>query len=235
MSASFSPDGSHVVTSGLDATARIWRVDGTGAPLVLREHAGRVFSAEFSADGTRVVTASSDQTVRVWHADGSGRAIVLRGCVSSLVSTTGVSRQEMRKATFSPDGTRVLASGSHGTACVWRLDAADAPKMFGDLGSGLTFSIPAFSPDGTRVLTGGTGRIARVWRLDAAAAPIVLRGHGSDVYSAGFSVDGTRVVTASLDGTARVWRTDGKGSPVVLRGHESAVRLAVSATTERWF
>ncbi|WP_043412175.1 WD40 repeat domain-containing protein, partial [Archangium violaceum] len=58
----FSPDGQRVVTTYVDDTAWVWRVDGQGEPLVLRGHEGQVRSAVFSPDGQRVVTASWDKT-----------------------------------------------------------------------------------------------------------------------------------------------------------------------------
>jgi serine/threonine protein kinase len=64
-SASFSPDGTRVVTASWDKTARVWDAT-TGKELaVLRGHEGSVLSASFSPDGTRVVTAG-DKTARVW-------------------------------------------------------------------------------------------------------------------------------------------------------------------------
>lgn len=65
-SASFSPDGTRVVTASWDNTARLWDV-ATGKPLAQpMRHEGNVNSASFNADGTRVVTASDDKTARVW-------------------------------------------------------------------------------------------------------------------------------------------------------------------------
>jgi WD40 repeat protein len=64
--ASFSPDGTRVVTASSDRTARVWDA-ATGKaitlPLVHQEY---VLAAAFSPDGTRVVTASYDKTARVW-------------------------------------------------------------------------------------------------------------------------------------------------------------------------
>jgi hypothetical protein len=67
-SATFSPDGTRIVTASSDNTARLW--DGkTGALLATLEgHRGRVLSAAFSPDGARIVTASSDNTARLWRA-----------------------------------------------------------------------------------------------------------------------------------------------------------------------
>jgi WD40 repeat protein len=66
-SATFSPDGTRVVTASADKTARV-RDAATGKPLAPPlEHQGGVTSAAFSPDGTRVVTASEDQTARAWE------------------------------------------------------------------------------------------------------------------------------------------------------------------------
>jgi WD40 repeat protein len=65
---SFSPDGSRVLTTSTDRTARVWDVQ-TGQPVgEPMTHGGAVNSASFSPDGTRVVTASRDNTARVWNA-----------------------------------------------------------------------------------------------------------------------------------------------------------------------
>jgi WD40 repeat protein len=66
-SATFSPDGNHVVTASADRTARVWDT-ASGQPLAPPlEHQGAVRSAAFSPDGRRVVTASVDLTARVWE------------------------------------------------------------------------------------------------------------------------------------------------------------------------
>ena len=67
-SASFSPDGTRVVTASNDKTARVWDAR-SGQPLTEPlKHEEGVYSASFSPDGTRVVTASGDKTARVWDA-----------------------------------------------------------------------------------------------------------------------------------------------------------------------
>jgi WD40 repeat protein len=213
--AAFSPDGSHIVTASWDGTARVWRADGTGTPVVLRGHTREVRSAAFSPDGTRVITASLDGTARVWRVDGTGVPVVLGTQPSGNVGAG------MLSATFNSDGTRAATVSDDGVARVWRTDGAGAPVVL--RGHERRVRHAAFSPEGTWVVTASDDATARVWRADGAGERVVLRGHEGEILSATFSADGTRVVTASVDGTARVWPADGSAAPVVLRGHETIV------------
>ncbi len=75
LTAQFSPDGKHIVTSSADRTARVWNAD-TDRPLIdpLR-HISDIISAEFSPDGKRALSASSgEHLVRVWDATTGKRA-----------------------------------------------------------------------------------------------------------------------------------------------------------------
>ena len=108
-SASFSPDGTHVVTASSDKTARVWDLRGEQPTFIALEgHQGEVNSASFSPDGTHVVTASSDKTARVWD---------LRGERPTFVALEG-HQGEVNSAAFSPDGTRVVTASSDGAARV---------------------------------------------------------------------------------------------------------------------
>ncbi|WP_395845873.1 CHAT domain-containing protein [Cystobacter fuscus] len=221
--ASFSPDGTWVVTASGDGTARVWRADGSDKdhPLVLSGHAGPVSSAAFSPNGAWVVTASGDGTARVWRADGSDKdhPLVLSGHAGPVSS-----------AAFSPNGAWVVTASGDGTARVWRADGSDKDHPLVLSGHAGPVSSAAFSPDGTRVVTASSDGTTRVWRADGSDKdhPLVISGHESLVSSAAFSPDGAWVVTASEDGTARVWRVDGsdKDHPLELSGDVDEVSSA---------
>jgi WD40 repeat protein len=211
-SAAFSPDGTRVVTASYDGTARVWRSDGSGRPIVLRGHTGSVRCAAFSPDGSRVVTASADRTARIWDANGLGNPIVLRGHT-----------EELTGAAFSPNGSRVVTASADGTARLWD---ADGSGRYVVLKHGGAVRCASFSHDGSHLVTASDDGAARVWNAEGLGTPVILRTADSANYAvrdAAFSADGSRVVTASEDGTARVWQTDGVGTPVILRGHQGAV------------
>jgi WD40 repeat protein len=67
-SASFSPDGSRIVTASLDRTAKVWDARTGAEVLTLKGRTNGVYSASFSPDGSRIVTAGTDGTAKVWDA-----------------------------------------------------------------------------------------------------------------------------------------------------------------------
>ena len=89
VSASFSPDGTHVVTASSDKTARVWDLRGERPRFVAIEgHGDELRSASFSPDGTRVATASRDGTARVWrvYPDANELIPLIRASLSRCLS-----------------------------------------------------------------------------------------------------------------------------------------------------
>jgi len=107
-SASFSPDGTRIVTTSADQMAKVWDAKSGAEALTLKGHTNNVRSAAFSRDGTRVVTASDDRTAKVWDAESGAEVLTLKGHAKKVNS-----------AWFSLDGTRVVTASDDGTANVW--------------------------------------------------------------------------------------------------------------------
>ncbi len=143
--AAFSPDGSCIVTTSDDGTARLW--DNEGKQLAVLEGGGEIY-AEFSPDGSRIVTASYNGAVRLWDSEGKQLAVLVG--------------DGLRQAEFSPDGSRIVTSSGDGTARLWDSEG----KQLAVLARGGS-PYAEFSPDGTRILTAsrdGTARLFRVLR-----------------------------------------------------------------------
>ena len=88
LSASFSPDGSRIVTGSLDRTAKVWHANTECEALTFKGHSLSVNSASFSPDGSRVVTASDDKTAKVWDAQSGGEILTLKGHTGLVYSAS---------------------------------------------------------------------------------------------------------------------------------------------------
>ena len=166
-SASFSPDGTRIVTASWDKTARIWDAATGNQLTILSGHEKGVNTASFSPDGTRIVTASNsfsrygtrfltaswDSTVRIWDAASGSQLFVLLGHEKGVDS-----------ASFSPDGTRIVTTSLDDTVRIW--DAATGQQLIvirgHQEGHENWVSSASFSPDGTRIVSKYHGAI-RIW------------------------------------------------------------------------
>ena len=212
-SASFSPDGSRIVTASEDKTALIWEAQ-TGKPLLtLQGHTGWVLSASFSPDGGRIVTASGDKTALIWDAQTGKPLLTLQGHTGSVYS-----------ASFSPDGGRIVTTSGDKTARIW--DAQTGKPLFTLQGHTDAVFSASFSPDGGRIVTASKDNTARIWDAQTGKPLLTLQGHTGWVLSASFSPDGGRIVTASRDQTAHIWDAQ-TGKPLLtLQGHTGPVYSA---------
>ncbi|NIN19193.1 MAG: hypothetical protein GTN82_14655, partial [Candidatus Aminicenantes bacterium] len=65
----FSPDGTRILTTSRDKTAKLW--DLRNQPVTnFKRHTDAVTTAVFSPDGSKILTASDDKTVKLWNLPG---------------------------------------------------------------------------------------------------------------------------------------------------------------------
>lgn len=191
LSVSYSPDGTRLLTAGVDGTARVWTID-SGESVVLSGHDDLIEASSFSPDGSRVVTASFDGTARVWDAASGEELAALRGHEGAV-----------HDVAFSPDGNTIVTAGDDGTAMIW--DAHTGARLHVLDGHSRPIYDANFSPDGGLLVTASDDDTATIWDPQTGRTIHVLRGHQDGVYSATFDAGGERVVTSSEDGTAKVW------------------------------
>jgi WD40 repeat protein/TPR repeat protein len=212
--ATYSPDGSHILISSYDNTARIWDARTYSEIAVLTGHSGVVNWAAYSPDGTRVVTGSRDSTVRIWDARTGAELLVLSGHSGDVSAVA-----------FSPDGTRVVTAAGDKTARVW--DARTGAQLLVISGHAGAVQYAAYSPDGERIVTASDDKSVRIWDARSGVQLMALTGHTDRVYFAAYSPDGTRIASASEDKTARVWDAHNGTQLLVLSGHSTRINSAV--------
>jgi WD40 repeat protein len=220
VSAKYSRDGKYVITASRDWSAIVW--DATTGLLVARlsdAHQRPVTNAEFSPDGLWVVASagspsdSTDNTAIVWDTQ-AWKPVVLGqtgeayksategGMVGSIRGHLG----EVRSASFSSNGDRVVTASEDGTARIW--DPASGKELTVFRGHTKAVLGATFSPDRKRVVTASADGTARIWNADKESPTTkfdMFVGHNSGVLDIAFSADGRRLATASEDCTGRLW------------------------------
>ncbi|MEP7136923.1 MAG: protein kinase [Chloroflexota bacterium] len=213
-SASFSPNGAYIVTSGDNQMADIWNAQNGNKLLTLYGHRDGVSSAAFSPDSTRLATSSYDRHVKIWD--------VATG--QELFDIAGHER-DLNTVAFSPDGTRIVTSSWDHTAKVWSV-APSREVLTLDNGSTITSKeggALAYSPDGTRLATANSDLTPNIWDLKTGKLLFQLVGHTDIVTLITYSADGTRIATASHDGTAKIWDAFTGKELLTLTGHKDTV------------
>jgi eukaryotic-like serine/threonine-protein kinase len=158
-------------------------------------------SPAFSPDGRRVVLLHKD-SARIWDVAG-GEAM------SRPFRHAGA----IKRAAFSPDGSRVVTTAADGTACIW--EAAGGKALTPMLKHDNDLHWAAFSRNGANLVTVGADRFARVWDARTGKLRFELR-HQFPVLFASFSADGRQLATCGGDpdhggpphGEVRVWDLD---------------------------
>ncbi|BDL38612.1 TIR domain-containing protein [Methylorubrum sp. GM97] len=216
--ASFSPDGTRLLSASADHVARLWDIE-TGKPAVeFKGHTSALKSATFSPDAKRLLSSSEDQTARLWDVQ-TGRTLAILAGHSGPIS----------QAVFFRDGTRIITTAlDDKTVRIWdgvngRLLTVIDDFLVGN--EDVSGSI-AFSPDGTRVAVSLEDNRALLWDAEALKPVSLLIGHDNWLTDIAFSPDSNRIVTTSLDKTARIWETK-SGQPVaILKGHTGTLECA---------
>ena len=213
-SVAFSLDGTRVVTTSDDDSAIVWDTE-TGGELLTLEIGKDTGGASFSPDGRLLAVPGRDGTVvRVLDASTGAPLTTLRSADGPFCSPA-----------FSPDGTRIVASGcpfipSANRAVVWNVASGRVLRTLPGEGiSGLMFS-----PDGER-LAGRSYPRAAIWDAWTGEPLVTIAGHSGDVIGVSFSRDGSRIATGSVDGTARIWDANNGEELVRLSGHGGLVAL----------
>lgn len=188
----FSPDGSLLVTTSKDGTARVWNSNDGSPVAVLRGHAGPVRYAVVSPDGSRVFTTSEDRTGRLWN---------LRN--TAELEPLGTSESPIRAIELHPLGNGLASLSEDGNARIWPTDRSRQPTLL--TGPSAPLRKMEFSRDGTRILAVAGDRTARIWSASNGEQVAIFKGHEKAVGSARFSFDGTQVLTLSEDRTVRLW------------------------------
>jgi|GEM_PF-3582558 len=141
-SVAFNHDGSRLVTTSTDDTARIWDVQ-SGELRATLKHTADVSYAAFSADSRFVITVGTDRTAKIWSAETD----TAREATQPVAALSHGSY--LNHGAFSPDGKRVVTAGQDGQVRVWDVDSKELITIFRHRGN---VQYVSFNPAGDQVL-----------------------------------------------------------------------------------
>ena len=150
----------------------------------------------FSPDGQYVLSGGHETFIRLWNRTNARPVRTLPGYAGGTAAVS-----------FSPDGTRILATyGAPGfVAQLWNTETGVLEREFS--GHTTWLSTAKFSPDGQRVATGAQDGTARLWDVATGAQIRAFASPGSLIGAVAVSSNGMLLVSGASDGTVRVWNT----------------------------
>jgi WD40 repeat protein len=201
-SMAFSGDGTRILTTSEDGTARIWHASTSKQLRILSSGAGGLSGASWSPSDKRVVTVSDSAGVELWDPDRGVR-----------IAELGRHFSFSHGVWFSPNGSLVATIPSPHILSddypvrIWNAEnGASVSELKGHSGM---IHVLAFSLDGQRVLTASEDQTARIWNVRSGVPLMTFKGVGRVVESGEFNRDGTRVLIQSrgdnFESSASLW------------------------------
>ncbi len=212
-----SPDGRHILERLPGRQLRVWDTATGRARDLPLELGGRGW-ARFSPDGGRVLTYRGTPVLPPQHylRLPSGEAQVWDAATGKPLTPPLKHYGEVRQATFSPDGRRVVTASADRTARVW--DAATGQPLTPPLPHSRPVLDAVFSPDGRRVATvaqsfpnpdlPGASSEVRVWDAVTGGPLTPPLHHDQKPTQVRMSPDG-RFLAAWVGGRCYLWDTAG--------------------------
>ena len=204
-----TPDGSEIITVGVDKIPRVWDAKTGELKRSIRipiggGKTGALNAVAISSDGRWLAMAGREtgtgEGEMVLLVDYKRMKLVGVPYLKDVVTIVGMD--------FSPDGKVLAVAEHHGTVRLW-----DVSEL-SDLESG--------------------GKIDFTDRKEAQ----ILEGHTDAVYGVNFSPDGLRLVSNSLDGLLILWVRPDLDSPFqlkrVMKEHSGMVRMCDYSPEGKW-
>jgi len=219
---SWSPDGSCLASSSLDATIKIWDIAAGQVLATLHGHRGAVVAVAWSPDGERLASASSDATVGLWSATSDLPVCVLEGHASPVSAVA-----------WQPDGRFLASTSEDRTVCLW--DPRTGRRVKTLEGHRGAVSAMAWSPDGEWLASASRAGRIRIWSV-ATGKQVrePLAAHQSDIFSLAWGADRSMLASAGKDGTIKLLDPDSGCVSRVLEAHAHSLAWSSDGRCLAW-
>lgn len=235
----FTPDGSELISVGLDKTIRVWDFETGKLQRTLRTFIGdaedgKHFACSISPDGKWLAVGGWGSSEN----EDYGTISVIDLTHETLAALFRGHEDVVHSLSFSPDGRSLVSASSDNTARVWNTatlnenpsgNAVPVTLDSAVIGGHLNKVYAArFIGSSDRVMTGSFDESVRFWERDGDRyiERAVYGEHGSPITALEVSRDGEFAVSGDMEGKALLWNAN-KRSPVKVL--DSELELMVGA------
>lgn len=208
-SVAYTDDGRWIVTSGGDASVKVWTTASGSLVRTIELDDGPATSLALS--GHRALTSHGDGRIVLWDLDRAEKLSSYRANEASVWSVT-----------FAGTPERFAASAHDWKVTLWDTRTTTAPAHVFE-GHDSAAQAVAFSPKGPYLASGGADRTVKLWNIDTLDLARTYKGHKDFVSALAFSTDGRWLASAGLDGGIRLWSTSSSRLQRILHGHKGRV------------
>jgi WD40 repeat protein len=229
----FSANGKLLASIGSDDTVRVWDVGGGLVLYRFKEPNAQsvAFSAELDSpyllvgreDGsipirdklflraTRKLDENTPVRALTFAPDDSGTFAAagsqsfIRYSFNEGVMRVAANIGEILQLAYSPNGQKILATGSDGKVKIWNLAAPSEPVIEAALGTQRLHA--AWSPDGKQIATAGGGDAIMLWDATTLGQPRRVGAHKETIIGIAFHADGRHLLSGARDSTIKLWDT----------------------------
>jgi WD40 repeat protein/serine/threonine protein kinase len=192
-SVALMPDGTRALSASSDGAIMLWDLARhRRLQLLAPESDYGVFAVCATPDGCSVLAAGDDGALRLWDLDSGRQVRTMRG-----------SKQAIRAAAVSPDGTLALA-GSDDALRLWDLRTGECTRV---LANGAV-RVVTISPDGKFGLWLSDGGVWSICRLHDGVCLHTVEADAGTMNAFVLDDDGTRVISSESDGMVSTWQLD---------------------------
>jgi len=196
------PDGKKIVAASWDQTLKLWNLEDSGNPVVVRLGSADDYRAPnalaLSPDGRIAAAGGKDDVVHLFDAETGEKIRDLAGHEAWIEGLA-----------FSPDGVLLASASMDKSIAVW--EAATGARRARLLGHESTVRDVSFSPDGRVLASSSDDGTVRLWDVATISRPIdrfeFATGDANYAYYACESPDGSLLAVAFHGGSVRLLST----------------------------
>jgi serine/threonine protein kinase len=205
----YSDDGRWIVSTGEDATLKVW--DATYHTLIRTIELDDGRATAFALRGPRALTGHANGNVVLWDLERAEKVATVRRNEASIWAVV-----------FTGDENLFAVASHDWKVALWDAQQPSAPLHLFD-GHDNAVQALAFSPQRMLLASGSADRTVRLWNLQTLSLRRRYRGPRDFVTAVAFSRNGRMLAGGALDGRIQVWSTLSSRRLRSLTGHRGRV------------